>query len=242
MGAADIHRRRALAAQHDVLRQPLADVAEQPVVGARRRVVLDLRPDHLGVLGRLLGQRLAPRRALRVEPLTPGQRLVHLLHDRLAVTEQRHLGRLVLVHRLGVDVELDDLDIRVVARRQPEMQDPVEAGAHQEHDVGLLQGEGARGAGRQRVVVRHDALALRGAHERDLGLLHELAHLLGRAGIAHALADQRERALGRLQHVEGALDVHRHRLGARRLRALRDLLHLGRSSHEPVIRSSAMSR
>ena len=47
------------------------------------------------------------------------------------------------------------------------------------------------------------------------------------AGIAHALADQGERALGRLQHVEGALDVRRHRLGARRLRAFRDLLHLG---------------
>jgi hypothetical protein len=31
---------------------------------------------------------------------------------------------------LGRDVELDDLDVRRIARRLPEMEDPVEAGAH----------------------------------------------------------------------------------------------------------------
>ena len=146
--AADIHRAGALAAQDHILRQPLADVAEQPVIAAGRGVVIDLRLDHRRVLFRLLRNCLTPRRALRVEPLAPGKRLVELLHDGLAVAEQRHLGRLVLVHRLRVDVELDHPDVRAVARRQAEMQDPVEASAHQEDDVSLLQRERARGAGR----------------------------------------------------------------------------------------------
>jgi len=68
-------------------------------------------------------------------PLTAGKRRVHLRHDRLAVADERHIGRLVVADLLGRDVELDDLDVRRIARRLPEMEDPVEAGAHQERNV-----------------------------------------------------------------------------------------------------------
>ena len=83
-----------------------------------------------------------------MEPLAAGERLVELRDDRLAVADQRDLGRLVLVHRLRLDVELDHPHILVVARRQAEMQDPVEARTHQENDVGLRQRQAARRAGR----------------------------------------------------------------------------------------------
>ena len=168
LGAADVHRAGALAADDRVLRRPGGDVAQQPVVTARCRVVGDLRCDQRRVLGRLLGDRRAPRRLLRIEPLPVLQRLIELPDDRLAVADQRDLGRLVLVHRLRLDVELDDAHVLVVARRQAEMHDPVEARAHQEHDIGLLQREAARRADRQRMVVRHHALAHRRGEERQL--------------------------------------------------------------------------
>src|SRR5262249_23483033 len=99
---------------------------QQPVVAAGCRVVLDLRLDRRDVVGRFLRDHLAPLRFLWMEPLPPGEPLVHLLHDRLAVADQRHVGRPVVADFLGRDVELDDLDVLCVARRQAEMQDPVE--------------------------------------------------------------------------------------------------------------------
>jgi hypothetical protein len=56
-------------------------------------IVVDLRADHRGVLGRLFGDHLAPRRVLRMEPLAAGQGLVQLPGpraggDRRAVADQ----------------------------------------------------------------------------------------------------------------------------------------------------------
>ena len=48
------------------------------------------------------------------------------------------------------------------------MQDPVEPGAHEKRDVGVLQGQGARRRDRQRMLVRYHALAHRRAQEWDL--------------------------------------------------------------------------
>ncbi len=92
-------------------------------------------------------------------------------------------------------------------------------------DVGVLQRVAARGADRQRMVVGHHALAHRRGQERHLGALDELADLVLGARVGHALADDDERPLRRAEHVQRALDVLRHGLGARRVRAARRLLH-----------------
>ena len=86
------------------------------------------------------------------------------------------------------------------------MEDPVEPGAHQEHDVGVLQRQCARRRDRQRMVVGHDALAHRRTQERDLRALEEGAHLLLGARPGHALADENERPLGLFEQVQGVLD------------------------------------
>ena len=223
LGEADIHRAGALGAEDRVLRHPGGDVAQGAVVVGRRLVVVDLRPDLRRVLLRLLGDHLAPRRVLRMEPLAAGERGVELADDRLAVADQRHLGRLVVADLLGRDVELDDLHVLGIARRLAEMEDPVEAGAHQEHDVGVLQCQGARRRDRQRMVVRHDTLAHRRAQERYLRALDKGAHLVLGARPGHALADEDERPLGLFEQVQRLLDVFRRRDGARRVRAF---LHL----------------
>jgi hypothetical protein len=57
------------------------------------------------------------------------------------------------------------------------MEDPVEAGAHQEHDVGVLQRQGAGRRHRQRMVVGHHTLAHRRAQERHVRLLDKGANL-----------------------------------------------------------------
>jgi hypothetical protein len=69
------------------------------------------------------------------------------------------------------------------------MEDPVEAGAHQEDDVGVLQGQGAGRRHRQRMVVGHHPLAHRRAQERHLRLLDKGAHLAFGIGPGHPLAN-----------------------------------------------------
>ena len=128
-----------------VPRHPGSDVLEGAVIGRRGAVVVDLRLDHRRVLGRLFGDHLAPWRVLGMEPLAAGECGVQLPDDRLAVTDERHLSRLVVADLLGRDVELDDLHVLGVARRLTEMEDPVEPGAHQEDDIGVLQCQGACG-------------------------------------------------------------------------------------------------
>ena len=143
------------------LRIAFRGIAQRAVVAGRRSIVIDLRPDLRRIIGRLFGNRLPPRRVLGMEPLTLVERLVELADDGLAVADQRHFGRLVVADLLGRDVELHDLDVLRVARRQAEMKHPIESRAHQEDHVGLLQRQRARCACRQRMVVRHHALAHR---------------------------------------------------------------------------------
>src|ERR1700722_18722632 len=73
------------------------------------------------------------------------------------------------------------------------------------------------------MVVGHHALAHRRGEERQLRLLDECAHLVLGARGGHALADDHQRPFGRLQYVQRLLDVLRHRLHARRIRAFRGL-------------------
>ncbi len=185
-----------------------------------------------------------PRRLLRVEPLAVLQRLIELPDDRLAVADERDLGRLVLVHRLRLDVELDHPHVLVVPRRQAEMHDPVEPRAHQEHDVGLLQRQAAGRANGQRMVVGHHALAHRRGEERQAGPLDERAHLILGVREGHALADDHQRTLRRLQHVQRLLDILRHGLDARRIRAARGLVRLRRVAFagDDVVRDIEIDR
>ena len=185
-----------------------------------------MRGDRRRVLGRFFADGGVPRGFLRVEPLTPLERLIELPDYRAAVADQRDLGRFVLVHRLRFDVELNDSHILVVPGRQAEMHDPVEPSAHQEHDVGLLQREAAGRADRKRVVVGHHALAHRGGKERQLRALDKGSHFSFRAGGRHALADNDQRALRRLEDIQRLLDIFRHRLHPRRLGATLHLVHV----------------
>ena len=181
-----------------------------PVVVGRPLVVVELRLDRRRVLGRLLGQRRAPRRILRIEPLALGERLVELRHDGLAVADQRHLGRLVVADLLRRDVELDDLDVLGEARRQAEVEDPVEA---------------ARPSGRRRRPAAAPACA---PPPTDSGWSSGITPLpigertngtcvrsmkartsSSRARPGHALADEHERPLGLLEQVQRRLDILR---------------------------------
>ena len=153
LGAADVHRVRALAHDDRVVRHPFADVAERPVVVHRHRVVVQHGGDGGLVLGRALREGGAPRGVVRVEPLAALERLVELGDDRPPVTRQRHLGRHVGPDLLRMEVELDHPHVLGEARREPEVHDPVEPRPHQEHHVGFPEGEAARRPDREGVAV-----------------------------------------------------------------------------------------
>jgi hypothetical protein len=87
----------------------------------------------------------------------------------------------------------------IPARNTREAEDPVEAGAHQEDDIGVLQCQGARRRDRQRMVVRHHALAHPRTQERDLRALDEGAHLVLGAQPSYALVNNDERPLDLFQ-------------------------------------------
>ena len=53
-----------------------SSIAQGTVIVGQGLVVVDLRPDHRRVLGRLLGDNLALRRVLRIEPLAVAERLL----------------------------------------------------------------------------------------------------------------------------------------------------------------------
>ncbi|SPA43029.1 protein of unknown function [Cupriavidus taiwanensis] len=85
-------------------------------------------------------------------------------------------------------------------------QQPVQAGADQQHHVGLRQHIGARGRGRLRMRIGQQALGHRHRQVRDAGLLDQLAQVRLGACIRRALAEQDQRALGGLQQRNGAVD------------------------------------
>jgi hypothetical protein len=121
------------------------------------------------------------------------------------------------------------------------VEDPVEPGTLQEHDVGVLQCQGARRRDRQRMVVRHHALAHRRTQERHLRALEEGAHLVLGARPGHALADEDEPPLVLFEQVESVLDVFLRRHRTRRVRRPLDLDDFVLVAL-PVIMSSGKSR
>ena len=112
----------------------------------------------------------------------------------------------VAVHLLGLDVDLDEL---LRARLAPGLalavrQKPVEAGAHQHHDVGILQHHRARGTRRLRMRVRQKALGHAHLQERNAALLDQSADLLIGLRVGRTFAEHDQGALGALQQVERA--------------------------------------
>ena len=173
------------------------DVAERAVVVHRRRVVVGHRLHRPAVALDLLGDRRAAT-ACRPGTTTASASSAALSCAMTALPSPTRPTSVGHVRRqlLGGDVELDDAHVRVEARRQAEVHDPVEPGAEQHDQVGFLQRVRARRADRQRVVVGHHALAHRRVEERQLGRLDERAHLVLGARPRHALADDHERPLG----------------------------------------------
>ena len=138
------------------------------------------------------------------------------------------------VHLLGLDIDLDEL-LRV--RLAPGLafavrQQPVEAGADQHHDVGILQHGRARGARALRMQVRQQALGHAHRQERHAGLLDQRADRVVGLRIGGALAENDQWPLGGLEHVERALDrVRRGNLRRRRVDDLDQRLRAGGGIH-----------
>ena len=83
---------------------------------------------------------------------------------------------------------------------------PVEAGADHHHDVGVLQHRRARGTGALRMGVGQQALGHAHRQERHAALLDQRLDRVVGLGVGGALAEDDQRPLGALQHVERALD------------------------------------
>ena len=121
-------------------------------------------------------------------------------HAGADVADQRGGDLDVAVHLLGLDVDLDELlrsgctpGLALAVR-----QEPVEAGADQQHDVGLLQGRRARRARRLRVRVGQEAFGHAHRHVRDAGLLDQGADVPVGLRVGRALAEDDQGALGAL--------------------------------------------
>ena len=109
---------------------------------------------------------------------------------------------------------------------------PVEARADQHHDVGLGEHVRARRRRRLRVGVGQEALGHRHRQVGDAGLLDQGADLGVGARVRRAFAEDDERPLGALQHVERALDrVGRRDLARRRIDDLDERALAGRGVH-----------
>ena len=141
----------------------------------------------------------------------------------------------VAVHLLGLDVDLDE---PLRSRLAPGLalavrQQPVEAGADQHHDVGVLQHRRARRARALRMRVGQKALGHAHRQERNAALLDQRADRVIGLRVGRALAEDDQGALGALQHIERALDrIGRGNLGRRRIDDLDERLPSGLRVHD----------
>ena len=96
-------------------------------------------------------------------------------------------------------------------------QQPVEARADQHDDVGVLQHGRARRARALRMRVGQQALGHAHRQERNAALLDERADRVVGLRVGRALAEDDQRPLGALEHIERALDrIRRGNLRRRR--------------------------
>jgi hypothetical protein len=111
----------------------------------------------------------------------------HLLQHHLAVTDNRNVD----VTCCGGDldrIDVDTCDLRVAAkpRRRGMPDDVVHPRAKHDDQVGIRERRVAHRQERARMIVRHDAAALRRGVERDARSLDELLHLAPRLRPDHA--------------------------------------------------------
>jgi hypothetical protein len=169
---------------------------------------------------------------------------VHSLAGVDADQQRRHAGTDVADQRRGdghVAVDLGrgdvDLDELLGVGRAPGLalamrQQPVQAGADQHHDIGLLQHVGARGGRRQCMVVGQQALGHRHRQVGNAGLLDQRTDVGIGAGVGCPFAEQDQRPLGALQQRERAPHgVGRRDLARRRVDDLDQRLPARRGVH-----------
>ena len=97
-------------------------------------------------------------------------------------------------------------------------QQPVEPGADQHHDVGVLQHRRARRARALRMRVGQQALGHAHRQERDAAFFDQGADLVVGLRVCRAFAENDQRAPGALQEIERTRDSGRSRkLGRRRV-------------------------
>ena len=112
-------------------------------------------------------------------------------------------------------------------------QQPVEARADQHDDVGVLQHGRARRARALRMRVGQQALGHAHRQERNAALFDKRADRVVGLRVGRALAENDQRALGALEHVERALDrVRRRNLRRRRVDHLDQRLLAGLRIHD----------
>ncbi len=171
----------------------------------RRRVLHQLRR-HLGDVLFALGLDGAGPVSRRGRPLGIDA-IEQRGNARTNVADHRRDDLDVGIHFLRLDVDLDELlrsvapGLALAVREQP-----VEACADQENDVGILENGGACRARALRMGVWQKALGHAHRQERNAGLLDQGADGVVGLGIGRALAEQAQRTFGALEHIERALD------------------------------------
>ena len=194
--AADVHRVRAFVLNDGITGNELANGLVDAVVVERRGIVVHLRLSSGPVLLDPGLESGPPGGLARVLPGLLLEASDELASDGLAIADERDLGRDVGTDLLLRDVELDNADVGIEARGHAEVEDPVQARAHEEDNVGVLEGVRARTSDRKLVVVGDDALAHGGGEEGQLRRFEEFTHFVRGVRVGHALADDDERAVG----------------------------------------------
>ncbi|SPC23583.1 hypothetical protein CO2235_MP70243 [Cupriavidus oxalaticus] len=157
----------------------------------------------------------------RVQPVgaRPGKVVADLVEDRrharTDVTHDRRGDGDVAVHLGRRDVDLDELLRLAPGLALAVRQQPVQAGADQQHHVGFGQHIRACGGGRLRVRIGQQALGHRHRQVRNARLLDQRADIRFGACVRSTLAYQDQRALGALQQRDGTVDRVRSRQLAR---------------------------
>src|SRR5262245_27607079 len=219
----------------DGIRPILDDGAQRTerAVEVHRRRILHQPRCHLGDVGFLaFVDRIDPvgrrRRPLAVDALEQSR------YAGADVADQRSGDLDIAVHLLGLDVDLDEFlrsglapSLAFAVRQQP-----VQAGADQHDDVGILQHGRARRTRRLRVRIGQEALGHAHGQERNAGLFDERADRVIGLRVGRALAEDDQGTFGALEDIERTLHGGRGgNLGGRRVDDLDQRLRAGIRVH-----------
>ena len=124
------------------------------------------------------------------------------LHGGLDVADHRACDGTGVLDLVRVDIDLDELDVRVPFLALAEIEHPVQTSADEQHDVGGAQRETAAARRAVWVIVRNDALGHRHRLEWHVGLLDEFTQFVLGLGQRRTLAHKHERVLGLGEQLE----------------------------------------